>query len=105
MMQKFSRLPSFSVFFLCISAAVILSKSGASALEKDHAIESCRNSTGKPAYSACMQAGGTHDTCFGRARSVVQACVRSAMMAARPKAALFSADKLTAPVPEAGVAD
>jgi CHAT domain-containing protein len=67
------------------------------ALEMNQAIESCRSSSGKPAYMACKQAGGTHEACFGKARSIVQSCVRAAMIAAHPKAALFSADKLAAP--------
>src|ERR1700742_1857361 len=66
-------------------------------LEPSARIESCRNSSGKPAYMACKQSGGTHEVCFGKARAIVQACVKSAMIAARPKAALFSAEKLSAP--------
>jgi CHAT domain-containing protein len=67
----------------------------------NQAIESCRASSGRPAYMACKQGGGTHEACFGKARSIVQSCVRRAMMAAQPKAALFSPDKLAAP-PAAG---
>lgn len=44
---------------------------------------------------ACKQGGGTHEACFGKARAIVQSCVRSAMVAAQPKAALFSAEKLS----------
>src|ERR1700749_4469353 len=84
---------------LLVSLSTLLGSSSASALEFGQAIENCRSSTGKPAYAACMQSGGTHEACFGKARSLVQSCVRSAMMAARPKAALFSADKLAAPLP------
>jgi CHAT domain-containing protein len=84
-------------FLLCIATQTLLGNSAASALEKNQAIEGCRNSIGKPAFFSCMQAGGTHPACFGKARSLVQSCVRSAMIAARPKAALFSADKLSAP--------
>src|SRR3954452_17951165 len=88
---------SFSV----LTAAVLLS-SPLSALELNQAIESCRASSGKPSYIACKQAGGTHEACFGRARAIVQSCVRSAMIAAHPKAALFSAEKLSQPRSTAG---
>jgi CHAT domain-containing protein len=89
----------YCVFLLfCTVTTALLVSSGLSALELNQAIESCRASKGKPAYMACMQGGGTHEACFARAKSIVQPCVRSAMMAARPKAALFSAEKLsTAP--------
>jgi CHAT domain-containing protein len=83
----------------CIAMLALLGVSSSYALEKDQAIENCRSSSGKPAYMACMQAGGTHEACFGRARSIVQSCVRAAMTVARPKAALFSADK---PAPSPG---
>src|SRR5229473_4147540 len=88
---------STAVFLFCLVMPTLCGNSPGSALEKDQAIESCRNSTGRPAYMACKQAGGTHEVCFGKARSLVQSCVRTAMIAARPKAALFSADKLAAP--------
>lgn len=104
-MQKSVRFSTASVVLLCIVAPTLSGNSTAFALEKDQAIESCRNSTGKPAYMACKQAGGTHEACFGKSRSLVQSCVRSAMMAARPKAALFSADKLSAPIPKPDAAD
>src|ERR1700686_4134624 len=88
----------FCVFVsFCIVTAAVFASSQLSALELNQAIESCRASNGKPAYMACKQSGGTHEACFGKARSIVQSCVKSAMMAARPKAALFSADKLSAP--------
>ena len=88
----------------CIVGAAALVSSQLSALELNQAIESCRASSGKPAYLACKESGGTHEVCFGKARSIVQSCVRSALVAARPKAALFSADKLSAP-PAVGAAD
>jgi len=81
----------------CILTSAIFTSSQLSALELNQAIESCRASNGKPAYMACKQSGGTHEACFGKARSIVQSCVKSAMTAARPKAALFSAEKLSAP--------
>lgn len=86
----------------CIVTAAVLASSKLSALELNQAIESCRASSGKPAYLSCKQSGGTHEVCFGKARSIVQSCVRSAMLAARPKAALFSTDKLLAPPAVAG---
>ena len=88
---------STAVFLFCIVMPAIFGNSPGSALEMNQAIESCRSSTGRPAYMACKQAGGTHEACFGKAKSIVQSCVRTAMTAARPKAALFSAEKLAAP--------
>jgi CHAT domain-containing protein len=89
-------------FCTVTAALVLLSMSQVSALEMDQAIESCRNSSGRPAYMACKQSGGTHEACFAKARSIVQGCVKSAMTAARPKAVLFSAEKLSArPKPSA----
>ena len=88
---------STAVFLLCTVMPALFGNSPGSALEMNQAIESCKSSTGRPAYMACKQAGGTHEACFGKARSIVQSCVRTAMTAARPKAALFSADKLAAP--------
>ena len=95
---------TFASFCIVAAAVLLTTSSQLSALEKDQAIESCRNSSGKPAYAACKQSGGTHEACFARARSIVQGCVRSAMTAARPKAALFSAERLTAR-PKASAAD
>jgi CHAT domain-containing protein len=79
----------------CVLTASVFANSQLSALEKNQAIENCRASSGKPAYMACKQGGGTHEACFGKARAIVQSCVRSAMAAAQPKAALFSAEKLS----------
>jgi CHAT domain-containing protein len=92
-------LRGFSLF--CVATAAILANSPLLALDKEQAIENCRASKGKPAYMACMQGGGSHEACFGKAKGIVQACVRSAMTAAQPKAALFSAEKLSKP-PSAG---
>lgn len=78
-----------------VAAAAALASSQSLALDKDQAIENCRASSGKPAYMACMQGGGTHDACFGKARAIVHACVMAAMNAARPKAPLFSPEKLS----------
>jgi CHAT domain-containing protein len=91
----------FRSYLICVVASVLLGNSTANALELGGAIESCRNSSGKPAYMACKQGGGTHEACFGKAKAIVQACVRSAMIAAHPKAALFSAEKLSAPASRA----
>jgi CHAT domain-containing protein len=95
---------TFASFCIVAAAVLLTTSSQLSALEKDQAIESCRNSSGRPAYAACKQSGGTHEACFARSRSIVQGCVRSAMTAARPKAALFSAERLTAR-PKASAAD
>ncbi|MGZ5826860.1 MAG: hypothetical protein ACXWIO_12700, partial [Croceibacterium sp.] len=93
---------TFASFCILTATVLLTTSSPLSALEMDQAIESCRNSSGKPAYMACKQGGGTHEACFAKARSIVQGCVRSAMTVARPKAALFSAEKLTArPKPSA----
>src|SRR5271169_1676210 len=86
-------LQGFLVF--CVATAAVLANSQLVALEKSQAIENCRASSGKPAYAACMQGGGNHEACFGKARAIVQSCVKSAMVAAQPKAALFSAEKLS----------
>src|ERR1700730_18184561 len=59
----------------CIVTAAVLASSQLSALELNQAIESCRAPSGKPAYLACKQSGGTHEVCFGKARSIVQSCV------------------------------
>src|ERR1700688_622493 len=90
------------VIVFCVAATAVFANSQLFALEKDQAIENCRASSGRPAYMACKQGGGTHEACFGKARSIVQSCVRSAMMAAQPKAALFSPDKLAAPPAPSG---
>lgn len=68
-----------------------------SALELEQARESCRNSIGRPTYLACKQGGGPHEVCMEKAKAAATPCVRNAMMAARPKAALFDAAKVSAP--------
>jgi CHAT domain-containing protein len=95
------RCAGFCLFVFSSFICTLLSISQSSALELNQAIERCRASSGKPLYFACKQSGGTHEACFEKARSVVQSCVKSAMIAARPTAALFSAEKLSAP-PVAG---
>jgi CHAT domain-containing protein len=89
----YSSLRHFLVF--CVGAAAVLANTGLLALDKNQAIENCRASSGRPAYMACKQGGGTHEACFGKARAIVQACVQSAMIAAHPKAALFSVEKVS----------
>src|ERR1700722_18657660 len=84
-----------SIFFVfCVATGLALGGGPVSAFDKEQAIENCRASSGKPAYMACKQGGGSHEACYEKARSIVQGCVRSAM----PKAALFSAEKPAAPV-------
>lgn len=90
----------FCLVIAVFIAGQVLLPQTSRALELNQAIENCRNSSGRPAYMACRQSGGTHEACFSRARSIVGACAKSAMIAAHPKAPLFSADKLsTVPVP------
>lgn len=84
----------------CSAAALLFSLFGvlpASALTIDQARESCRNSIGRPAYQACRQGGAPHEACMARAKAAATPCVRNAMIAARPKAALFDAGKVSAP--------
>jgi CHAT domain-containing protein len=83
------------ILVFCTAAAAVLANSQLFALGMDQAIENCRASSGRPAYMACKQGGGTHEACFGKARTIVQSCVRSAMVATQPKAALFSTEKLS----------
>src|ERR1700758_4849099 len=102
-MKHFAHNPFLCTFVsFCIVTAALLTGSQLSALELNQAIENCRASSGKPAYMACVQGGGTHEACFERARSIVHSCAKSAMTAARPKAALFSVEKLSAPPVDSG---
>ena len=72
----------------------------ASALEREQAIENCRSTVGKPIVMACLAAGrGNMESCRASAVPRVKACVQSAMAAARPKAQLFDAAKVSAPKP------
>lgn len=70
--------------------------SGSFAFNKEAALEQCRASVGKPTYQACKRGGGDHDTCFAKARAVVQPCIR----AKTPSAALFDTAKVSAPKTE-----
>ena len=55
---------------------------------------------------ACMRSGGGNlESCRASAGPKVRACVQSAMMASRPKAALFDAAKVSAPKPGDAVSD
>ena len=88
--------------FCCSILAII----PASALELNQAIENCRNTVGKPIVMACMRSGGGNlESCRASAGPKVKACVQSAMVASRPKAALFDAAKVSAPKPEDAVSD
>ncbi|WLB24199.1 CHAT domain-containing protein [Bradyrhizobium japonicum] len=85
-----------------VTGTLVLTMCPLSALDLQQAIENCRTSNGKPAFMVCKQSGGTQEACFAKAKSIVQSCVKSAMSTARPKAALFSAEKLSAqPKPSA----
>jgi CHAT domain-containing protein len=84
-----------NVVVFCVVTPALFANSGLFALEMDRAIENCRASSGKPAYMACIQSGGTHNPCFAKARAIVQSCVRNALIAAQPKAALFSPESLS----------
>jgi CHAT domain-containing protein len=95
-MRHIARYHFRNVLVFWLVTAAVFANSQLSALEKDQAIENCRASSGKPAYMACKQGGGTHEDCFGKARAIVQSCVKNAMTSAQPKAALFSAEKLSA---------
>lgn len=92
-----------------LGAAVVLSLLtvvSASALELNQAIENCRATVGKPIVQACMRSGGgSLEACRETAGPKVRACVQSAMQAARPKAALFDAAKVSAPKPGEAAAD
>ena len=99
-MTIIARIGAATVLFLLFDGAP------ASALELNQAIENCRSTVGKPIVMACMQGGGGNlESCRASAGPKVKACVRSAMMAARPKAALFDAAKVSAPKPGEAAAD
>src|SRR5215470_8427065 len=76
-------------------------------LNVDQATQLCRESVGKPAFQACMQArtkagGGSpeqyRDACIASARPAVQACVaKSTATAGRDKQAGATAPAVSAP--------
>src|SRR4051812_22645501 len=83
-----------------VAAFFILGIDPAPALELNTAIENCRNTVGKPIVMACMRGGGgSLESCRATATPKVRACVKNAMIASRPKAALFDAEKVSAPKP------
>src|SRR5882757_9166010 len=86
-----------ALFLICTVAPILFGSSPGSALDHDQAVENCRSSAGRPAYMACKQSGGADESCHGKAKLIVQSCVKSAMSVSRPKAALFSTEKLSAP--------
>src|ERR1700716_920527 len=99
-MTAAARIGGAAVF--CFLFAVV----PAHALELNQAIENCRSTVGKPIVMACMRAGGgSLESCRACAGPKVKACVQSAMLASRPKAALFDAAKVSAPKPGEAAAD
>jgi hypothetical protein len=98
-MKPIARLGAAALLALALSAPAL-------ALELNQAIENCRSTVGKPIVMACMRGGsGTLETCREKAGPRVKACVQSAMAAARPKAALFDAAKVSAPKADEAAAD
>ena len=75
------------------SFGLVVAGGPAFAFDKEAALEACRASVGKPTYQACKKSGGDHETCFAKARAVVQPCFKAKM----PTAALFDAAKVSAP--------
>src|SRR5215211_6021686 len=87
-----------------IAAFLFLGIHPAAALELNQAIEHCRNTVGRPIVMACMGGGGGNlASCRASAGPKVRGCVKSAMIASRPKAALFDADKVLAREPARAV--
>ncbi|NGX98293.1 MAG: CHAT domain-containing protein [Candidatus Afipia apatlaquensis] len=76
-----------------VSLLLLGISSGAFAFNKEAALEQCRASVGRPTYQACKRSGGDHETCFAKARAVVQPCFKAKL----PTAALFDANKVSAP--------
>lgn len=91
-MTRVPRIGAAALLLSLVTTAPVLG------LEKNQAIENCRASVGKPTFMSCMQSGGgSPEACKLRSKPRVQACVKAAMIAARPKAALFDAAKVSAP--------
>ena len=80
---------------LRIAAAtlVLLAAAPASAVSPNQVVEGCRNSVGKPIVMACMQGGGSLDTCREKAKPKVQACVQAAMEKSLSKQAAPKAEE------------
>lgn len=108
-MQATARIFGAAFSLSVISAVVVSSLASivpADALELNQAIESCRNSVGRPIVMNCMRSGGgSLEACRETAKPKVVACVKSAMMAAAPKAALFDPAKVGKPKSEDAAAD
>jgi CHAT domain-containing protein len=97
---------AFSLSLISVIASCIVSIAPAVALELNQAIESCRNSVGRPIVMNCMRSGGgSLEACRETAKPKVMACVKSAMMAAAPKAALFDPAKIGKPKSDEAAAD
>ena len=87
-------IPRVLVLTLICTAAATISHDGR-ALELRQARDSCRISSGIPTYRACRFSGGSHEDCMPKARSAVSRCIKSAWMAAHPKAPLLSTQEPT----------
>lgn len=90
MSVNFSRRAMFAGFAFSIALSF---SATAFAFDKEAALEACRASVGRPTYQACKKGGGDHETCFAKARAVVQPCFKAKL----PTAALFDAAKVSAP--------
>lgn len=87
---------NFSRRALCAAAAfsfALTFGAPAFAFDREAALEACRASVGRPTYQACKKTGGSHEACFAKASSVVQPCFKAKI----PTAALFDANKVSAP--------
>ena len=93
-MRYFFNCLAFFLLFVCMSA--LLCHSPGSALEIDQAIENCRSSTRQARLYGLQASRRNARSVLRQGEIIVQACVKNAMTAARPKAALFSAEKLGA---------
>ncbi len=91
MTMTFSHRAVFAAAALAFT--VISGAAPAAAFDRETALEACRASVGRPTYQVCKQSGGSHEACFAKARAVVQPCFKAKM----PTAALFDANKVSAP--------
>ena len=76
-----------------LSVTFVLSGAPAAAFDREAALEACRASVGRPTYQACKKNGGSHEACFARASAANRPCMQAKM----PTAALFDANKVSAP--------
>ena len=74
-MRAVNRLSLSTVLIAVIGLAVTVP---ATALTKEAAIAKCKETVGKPAFRACMQAGGDPKSCKAKLPPKVKACVRAA---------------------------